>query len=103
MFVLCVMIKTNGKMQDNQDTETSTHEVQKEYTRTQKKKNPGAGEIFRTRPDQAWGPPSRDVALTRHSYLGPRLKKSTPTPPLPLWAFTVCSRDSLTINKGCSQ
>ena len=74
----------------------------KKSTREYKKKT-RCRRIFRTRPDRAWGPPSRDVVLTRHSYLAPRLKKSTPIPPLPLWAFTVCSRDSLTINKGCSQ
>jgi hypothetical protein len=47
-------------------------------------------EIFRTRPDRPWGPPSllyngyrvfpggkngRAVALTTHSHLAPRLKK----------------------------
>jgi len=64
--------------------------------------NPGEGEIFRTRPDRSWGPPSllynvygffprgksgRGVALTTHPYLAPRLKKEqsyTSTPPLDL-------------------
>jgi len=51
---------------------------------------PVGGEIFRTRPDLAWGPPSllyngyrvisggqsgRGVELTTHSHLAPRLKK----------------------------
>ena len=39
------------------------------------------GEIFRTRPDCPWGPPSllyngyRGVALSTHPHLAPRLKK----------------------------
>ena len=42
-------------MQDNQDKGTSTDEVQ---SKREYKKNSGKGEIFRTRPDRPWGPPS---------------------------------------------
>jgi hypothetical protein len=43
MFVLCVVSRDKGKVQDNQDKETSMDEVQstREY-----KQNPGWGEIF---------------------------------------------------------
>jgi hypothetical protein len=52
--------------------------------------NSGVGEIFRTRPDRPWGPPSlpyngywvpfpgikrQDVTLATHPHLAPRLKQ----------------------------
>ena len=40
-------------MQDSQDKETSTDEVQTECKRIQN--NPGGGKIFRTRLDPYWG------------------------------------------------
>ena len=63
--------------------------------------NPGGGEIFRTCPDRAWGPPSllynghgsfpgvksgRGVTLTPHPLLVPCSKKGRAIPLLPLWA-----------------
>jgi hypothetical protein len=40
-------------MQGSQDKATST-----EYKRIPPRRNTGGGEIFRTRPDLPWGPPS---------------------------------------------
>jgi hypothetical protein len=51
---ICVVfckIMTKGKNQDNQDIE-----VRIKYR--ENKKNPGGGEIFHTRPDGPWNPPS---------------------------------------------
>ena len=60
------------------------------YGLTVRGSNPGDGEIFRSRPDRPWGPPSLlhnwyrvipggkaagGVALTTHPNLEPRLKK----------------------------
>ena len=77
--------------------------------------NPRVEDIFRTRPDRSWVPPSflyngyrvfpgvkrRGVALTTLSHLAPRLNKEyrcTCTPPLGLVA---CSRENFTFN-GCT-
>jgi hypothetical protein len=63
------------------------------------------GEIFRTRPDRRWGPPSLLYSEYRVSFPGvkrpglgvyhsphrvPRLKKSRTIPLLPLWIFVAC-------------
>ena len=48
--------KRKAKVQDNQDKDTSTVEVQTEYKRIQK--IIPAGDIFRSRPDGPWGPRS---------------------------------------------
>ena len=64
-------------MQDNQDTETRTDEVQTEYERIQKR-NLGGGEIFGT-----WGPPS--LLYNGHRVFYPRVKQlgcSVNHPPL---------------------
>jgi hypothetical protein len=60
------------------------------------------GEIFRTRPDRPWGPPSllyngyrvfpggksgRGVVLTTHPLQSPRSRMSRAIPLLPLWAL----------------
>jgi hypothetical protein len=67
----------------------------------------GGGEIFRTRPDQPWGPPSllyngyrflpggkgvRGVTLTTHPHLVPRSWKRRAIPLLPLWVHVACYR-----------
>jgi hypothetical protein len=64
-------------------------------------------EIFHTRPDRPWGPPSllyngyrlfpggkggRGVTLTTHPQLLPRSWKSRAMPLLPLWARVTCYR-----------
>ena len=78
-------------MQDNQDKETSSDEVQAEKERTQK--NPRGTEIFRNHTASCTmgtgslspGYSGRGVALTSHPILAPRLKKETSytsTPPL---------------------
>jgi len=69
--------------------------------------NPGGGEIFRTRPDRPWGPPSLLYNRYRVSFLGvkrsrrgvdhqphlaPRLKSEYSIPLVPLWTFVACSR-----------
>jgi len=69
----------------------------------------GRGEIFRTLPDRAWGPPSlqysgyrvffpgvkrQSVALTTHAHPAPRLKKEksyTSIPPLDLHGTSINS------------
>jgi len=68
---------------------------------------PVEGEIFHTRPDRPWGPPSllynvywvfpgvkgsRGVMPTTHPYLVPRSWKSRAIPLLPLWALVACYR-----------
>jgi hypothetical protein len=53
--IICPMLvtrKTTGqKGQNRQNGQKRSNMVQ------EKKKNPGGGEIFRTRPDRRWGPP----------------------------------------------
>ena len=58
-------------MQDNQDKETSTDEVQTEYKRI--KIILLGGEFFRTRPDRSLGPPSLLCNLYRVCF--PRVKR----------------------------
>jgi hypothetical protein len=55
--------KAKGRMQDNEDKETSTDEVEctKEYKKkktTKQKQNPLGGEIFRICLEGPWDPPS---------------------------------------------
>jgi hypothetical protein len=69
--------------------------------------NTGGGKIFRTYPDQPWGPPnllyngyqvftgdkgSRGVTLTTRPHVVPRSWKSGAIPLLPLWAHVACNR-----------
>jgi hypothetical protein len=76
-------------MHDSEDKETSADEVRTENTNNNKK-NPGWGEIFRTRPDRSGAHPASytmrigshsrgqngwGVALTTHLHLATRLKK----------------------------
>jgi hypothetical protein len=82
------------------------------------------GEIFRTYPDRFRGPPSllsngyrvfpggkggRDVMLTTHPFLVPRLRKSWAIPPLTLWVLLGLLQGSLylyftsNINSFCKQ
>jgi hypothetical protein len=73
--------------------------------------NPGGGDIFRTRPDRPWGPPSLlhnryQVSFPGVEWLGcgvdhlphlaQSLKKEKSHTLLPLWAFVVCSRVTFT-------
>jgi hypothetical protein len=51
----CVSSVKTSKVQDSQDKDTSTDEVQ---TSKIIQKNPGVGEIIATRRDRPWGPPS---------------------------------------------
>jgi len=67
--------------------------------------NPGGGEIFCTRPDRPWGPPSflynvyrvfpgrkRPERCVDHPpHLALRLKKEQNSTCISLWAFVVCS------------
>jgi hypothetical protein len=75
--------------------------------------NPGGGEIFRSRPDRSWGPPSllyngfqvpeksgRGVMLTPHPLLVPWSRKSKTIPLLPL--RTVGPVQSLSACTGCT-
>ena len=52
----CVMCLSTGKMQDNKDKKKVLIKYRVQEN-TQKKKS-GRSEIFRTRPDWTWGPPS---------------------------------------------
>jgi hypothetical protein len=69
--------------------------------------NPCGGEIFRTHPDQSWGPPSllyngyrvfprvessRGMMLTTYPLLVQRSKKSIAIPLLSLQAFMACKK-----------
>ena len=56
MFVLCVLNSKDKKAKARtvRTEETSTDKS----TDTETKKNPGGGDIFRTRPNRSWGPPS---------------------------------------------
>ena len=56
-------------MQEDQDKERSTDQVQIEYKIIQKR-NPGEDEIFRTRPERPWGPPSRPYNGYRVPFMG---------------------------------
>jgi len=72
------------------------------------------GEVFRSRPDRPWGPPSLlymgtvsfpgvkrpGVVLTTHPHLAPRLKKGRAIHLLPLWAFVVCWRENTVFPAG---
>ena len=72
--------------------------------------NPGGGEIFRTRPDRPWGPPSflyngyRDFSRSKAAgalcwpptvIWVPRSWKGRAIPLLTLWAFVACYREKL--------
>jgi len=69
--------------------------------------NPGGGEIFRTRPDRPWDPPSLlysgyrvfpggkerpGCGVDHPPTLAPRSKKSRSIPLFPTWAFVACCR-----------
>ena len=73
--------------------------------------NPDGGEIFRTRPDRPWGPPTflyngyrvffpavkqPERGVDQPPHLAPRLKKRVVMPLLPLWAFLACYRVNFT-------
>jgi hypothetical protein len=63
MFALCVSYskKAKGKNQDEQDKERSLDKVERESKKRTSEtttKNPGGGEIFHTRTDRPWDPPS---------------------------------------------
>jgi hypothetical protein len=78
--------------------------------------NPGRGEIFCTRPDRPWGPPSLLYNGYRVSFPGVKrpgrgvnhpppysteVKTMSRTiPPLPTWAFIVSSRTNSTLPDG---
>ena len=87
-------------MQDSEDKERMTDEVQREKTSLKKS---GLGQIFRTRPDRPWGPPSFLYNGYRVPLLGVNLPGSDVNYPpsssaeveervLPLWAFMACFR-----------
>ena len=77
---------------------------------TVRESNPGGGEIFNTRPDLPWGPPSLLYSVTgsfsvvkrpgpcvdRPPHIAPRLKKEQSYTSTPLWAFMACSRVNFT-------
>ena len=65
-------------MQDNQYKGPSTDEVQREYKKIQK--IPGAGEIWRIRPDRRWGPPSLLLRLLQDVKRPGRGVNHPPTP-----------------------
>jgi hypothetical protein len=87
---------------DGPGIETSTDEVKNREL--ENKKNPGGGDIFRTRPYRPWGPLSRLNNRYRVSF--PWVKRpgrgvNHPLPSsaevkekveLPLWAFMACPR-----------
>jgi hypothetical protein len=57
--VVCCTAKTKQRSQDNPDKETNTAKVQRQKKRRNSwGRNSGEGEIFRTKPDRHWGPPS---------------------------------------------
>ena len=91
MFVLCVLYsKDKRQSQDNQDKE-----VRISY---RQKKNPGKGEIFRTRPDRPWGPPSLLYNGYRVSLPGVKRPRRGVNHPLPsnVWTLMACSRANFT-------
>jgi hypothetical protein len=58
MFVWCYTVVWNiSDMKDEKGFNTVQKWIKGEKPRTDKK-NPGGGEIFSTRPDRPWGPPS---------------------------------------------
>jgi hypothetical protein len=74
------------------------------------------GEIFHTRPDRPWGPPSllyngyrvsfpggkRSGCVVDHpSHLASRLKKECSYTSNPLWAFVACSRVNVKLYHSC--
>jgi hypothetical protein len=75
--------------------------------------NPGAGEIFRTRPDRPWAHPTSYTmgtgyfpgvkrpgrGLDHPPHLTPRLKKKYSCTSTPLWAFGACSRVTFTFTR----
>ena len=61
-------------MQDNQDKESSTDEVESTGKR-KKKKIPSGGEIFGTRPDRPWDPSSLLYSVQRVSFPGIKRQK----------------------------
>jgi hypothetical protein len=63
MFVLCVLHSKDKR--HNQDKAIPT-----KYTERTKKKNPGEGEIFRTRSDLLWGPLCPLYNMYRVSFPG---------------------------------
>jgi hypothetical protein len=79
---------------------------------TVRRLNPGGGEIFSTRPDRLWGPPSPPhwvPGLSRgppgrgfdHPPLrAPRLKSRFIVHLLPLWTFVGCYRVNITFTLG---
>jgi len=85
--------------------------------------NPGGGEIFLTRPDRPWGPPSRlykghrvfpggkewpGVTLIPQPLLVPWSRKSRAIPLLPLWpvrpvqSLSACSKVHFTLTYTCT-
>jgi hypothetical protein len=70
MFVLCVLYSKGQKAKPLQSAQRSTAQVQRGE---EKKKNPGWGEIFCTRPDLPWGPPS--VLYSGHRVSFPVVKR----------------------------
>ena len=67
VFVFCVLSK--GKIQDNQDKETSTDEVKNRVQKNTKKNSCGR-EIFRICPDRLWGPSSRPGLFPGRTVVG---------------------------------
>ena len=88
MFVLCVLyVKTNVKMQDNQDKDTSTVEVQTQYKRMRKTIPRGRGGGYFLHPSTlALGSTQPPIQPPPH-HLTPKLNNKhsyTSTPPLGL-------------------
>jgi hypothetical protein len=75
---------------------------------TVRRSNPGGGEIFRTRPDRHWGPPSllysgyrvfpggKAAGASTHPLLAARSRMSRAIPLLPLWAIGAFYRANFT-------
>ena len=83
--------------------------------RTVRGSNPSGGEIFRTRPDQPWSPPSLlhnwySVSFPGVKRPGRGVDHSTPSSAkvkeivllLPFWAYVTCSRVNFTFTFTCT-
>jgi hypothetical protein len=114
--IVCLVSVINQKYMDVKEQKHASHSTRIYDSEssgpywTVRASNPGGGEIFCTRTDRPWGPPSLlhnghrvfpgskadgGVALTTHPHLVLRLKGRA-LPLLPLWAFLGCSRLNFT-------
>ena len=103
-------------MKDSSVCQVSSVSIATRYGVGVRGSNPGFGEIFRTRPDRPWTPPSLlftgcrvsfprvsdlGVALITHTHLVPRLKEEESYTSTRIWAIMACSRVKFRFYRGC--